>query len=198
MIHSVSVRYIMKITTQFCASLRCRFAHLGEGRWEVLIGNVRVGTVSRDRVSAGLVCSRWFSALHSPVLWRSMRVVLCSPCGEERLAAMFLRRYGGHVRSLELRWSRPLRGGSAAAAGASTRAAQPLGTSTALERTPTAAPSQTGQRAAIEPTLGLLTQLEALKADLQVTKLSLVDWVFSYKWSSQRPRLLAALANFLG
>ncbi|KAK3914262.1 F-box only protein 39 [Frankliniella fusca] len=145
-------------------------------------------TACRERLGAGLMCRRWLDALLAPRLWRSVRVQLQLRCGggggpppppglgwDERAAGVVLAspRYAPLVRRLELRWGRPGPGPSPAA------------------------------KASLAPALRLLEVARAagLAGHLQLEQLQLRDLAHSHRacgGASQRGRLLAALATFLG
>lgn len=60
-----------------------------------------------DRASVSQVCRSWNLALSSPVLWRSVTVLIDRDLrGNFPLAGELAVKYGQHMRSLELAWSR--------------------------------------------------------------------------------------------
>ncbi|XP_011859711.1 PREDICTED: F-box only protein 39-like [Vollenhovia emeryi] len=61
-----------------------------------------------DRASVSQVCRSWNRSLSSPVLWRSVTVLIDRDLrGDFPLAGELAAKYGQHMRSLELAFSRP-------------------------------------------------------------------------------------------
>ncbi|XP_076629000.1 F-box only protein 39 isoform X1 [Colletes latitarsis] len=129
------------------------FGHLGRG----------------DRASVAQVCQSWNRALSSPILWRSVTILIdCDLRGDFPLAGDLAAKYGQHMRSLELAWSRPY----------------------ILPRE-----ARITRNIQAEAGADFLTVVRAM--NVQLRKLILTDWIFSCKWGN-RGKLLYALANFLG
>ncbi|XP_076766382.1 F-box only protein 39 [Xylocopa sonorina] len=129
------------------------FSHLGRG----------------DRANVAQVCQSWNRALSSPVLWRSVTVLIDRDLrGDFPLAGELAAKYGQHMRSLELAWTRPY----------------------ILPRE-----ARITRNIQAEAGADFLTVVRA--KNVQLKKLILTDWIFSCKWGN-RGKLLYALANFLG
>ncbi|CAK9820693.1 F-box only protein 39 [Anthophora plagiata] len=129
------------------------FSHLGRG----------------DRANVAQVCQSWNRALSSPILWRSVTVLIDRDLrGDFPLAGELAAKYGQHMRSLELAWSRPY----------------------ILPRE-----ARITRNIQAEAGADFLTVVRA--KNVQLRKLILTDWIFSCKWGN-RGKLLYALANFLG
>lgn len=129
------------------------FSHLGHG----------------DRANVAQVCQRWNRALSSPILWRSVTVFIDRDLrGDFPLAGELAAKYGQHIRSLELAWSRPY----------------------LLPRE-----ARITRNIQAEAGADFLTIVRA--KNVQLRKLILTDWIFICKWGN-RGKLLYALANFLG
>ncbi|OAD58806.1 F-box only protein 39 [Eufriesea mexicana] len=129
------------------------FSHLGHG----------------DRANVAQVCQPWNRALSSPVLWRSVTVFIDRDLrGDFPLAGELAAKYGQHMRSLELAWSRPY----------------------LLPRE-----ARITRNIQAEAGADFLTIVRA--KNVQLKKLILTDWIFICKWGN-RGKLLSALANFLG
>ncbi|XP_076673554.1 F-box only protein 39 isoform X2 [Andrena cerasifolii] len=129
------------------------FSHLGRG----------------DRANVAQVCQSWNRALSSPVLWRSVTVLIDRDLrGDFPLAGELAAKYGQHMRSLELAWSRPY----------------------ILPRE-----ARIARNIQAEAGADFLTVVRA--KNVQLKRLILTDWIFSCKWGS-RGKMLYALANFLG
>ncbi|XP_012285961.1 F-box only protein 39 [Orussus abietinus] len=121
-----------------------------------------------DRVNAGQVCRSWNQAMSSPVLWRSVTILVDRDLrGDFPLAGEQVVKYGQHMRSLELAWSRPYM----------------------LPRSRLARNLQAEAGAEFLAVLRL--------KDVQLKELVLTDWVFGCKWGN-RGKLLYVLAKFLG
>lgn len=121
-----------------------------------------------DRVSAGQVCRSWSSAMSSPILWRSVTVLIDRDLRADfRLAEELAVKYGQHMRSLELAWSRSY-----------------------------ILPRETHAAHNIQAEAGAEFLAVIRTKDVQLKELVLTNWVFSYKWGD-RCKLLYALANFL-
>ncbi|XP_011136148.3 F-box only protein 39-like [Harpegnathos saltator] len=122
-----------------------------------------------DRVSVGEVCRAWNRALSSPVLWRSVRIVIDRDLREDfSPAAILTAKYGQHMRSLELTFSRPY--------------IYPR----ILHRVKLAVRSAPALAGA-----GFLAIVRT--KDVQLRRLTLTNWAFAYN----RGTLLGALARFL-
>ncbi|XP_076288019.1 F-box only protein 39 isoform X2 [Lasioglossum baleicum] len=122
-----------------------------------------------DRANVAQICQSWNRALSSPVLWRSVTVLIDRDLrGDFPLAGELAAKYGQHMRILELAWSRPY-----------------------------ILPRETRLTRNIQAEAGtdFLTVIRA--KNVQLKKLILTDWIFSCKWGN-RGKLLYALANFLG
>ncbi|XP_046618470.1 F-box only protein 39-like isoform X2 [Neodiprion virginianus] len=124
---------------------------------------------SRDRANLGEVCKSWKHAMSSPILWRSVTILIDRDLrGELPLAKELAVKYGQHMRRLELAWSRPY-----------------------------VIPRETRFARNIQSEAGA-DFLDVIRTkDVQLKELILADWVFSCKWGN-RGKLLCALANFLG
>ncbi|XP_029663415.1 F-box only protein 39-like [Formica exsecta] len=121
-----------------------------------------------DRVSVGQVCRSWNRTLSSPVLWRSFTVLIDRELrGDFPLAGELAAKYGQHMRSLELAFSRPY----------------------ILPRQ-----MRITRNTQAEAGADFLAIVRA--KDVQLRQLILTNWVFGYKWGN-RGILLCALANFL-
>ncbi|XP_046747074.1 F-box only protein 39-like isoform X2 [Diprion similis] len=124
---------------------------------------------SRDRANLGEVCKSWKHAVSSPILWRSVTVLIDRDLrGELPLAKELAVKYGQHMRRLELAWSRPY-----------------------------VIPRETRFARNIQAEAGADFLNVIRTKDVQLKELILADWVFSCKWGN-RGKLLCALANFLG
>ncbi|XP_024937989.1 F-box only protein 39 isoform X2 [Cephus cinctus] len=122
-----------------------------------------------DRASAGQVCRSWNRALSSPILWRSVTVLIDRDLRDDfPLAGKLAIRYGQHMRSLELAWSRPY-----------------------------VCPKEPHIRRNVQAAAGVGFLSVVRAKDVQLKKLILTDWIFSCKWGN-RGKLLHALGNFLG
>ncbi|XP_043274007.1 F-box only protein 39-like isoform X2 [Venturia canescens] len=122
-----------------------------------------------DLAAVGQVCQAWNRALSSPVLWRSVTVLIDRDLrGEFPLAGKLATKYGQHMRILELAWSRPY-----------------------------VLPIETRLARNVQAEAGVDFLAIVRDKDVQLKKLVLTDWVFSSKWDN-RGKLLYALANFLG
>ncbi|XP_012225223.1 F-box only protein 39-like [Linepithema humile] len=121
-----------------------------------------------DRASVGQVCQSWNHALSSPVLWRSVTIFIDRDLrGVFPLAEELAAKYGQHMRSLELAFSRPY----------------------ILPRQ-----MRIGHNTQAEAGAEFLWIVRA--KNVQLRQLTLTNWVFGYKWGN-RGMLLCALANFL-
>ncbi|XP_046597378.1 F-box only protein 39-like isoform X2 [Neodiprion lecontei] len=124
---------------------------------------------SRDRANLGEVCKSWKHAMSSPILWRSVTVLIDRDLrGELPLAKELAVKYGQYMRRLELAWSRPY-----------------------------VIPRETRFARNIQSEAGADFLNVIRTKDVQLKELILADWVFSCKWGN-RGKLLCALANFLG
>ncbi|XP_003703893.3 F-box only protein 39 isoform X2 [Megachile rotundata] len=122
-----------------------------------------------DRANVAQVCRSWNRALSSPILWRSVTVLIDRDLrGDFPLAGELAAKYGQHMRSLELAWSRPY----------------------ILPRE-----ARITRNIQAEAGADFLTVIRA--KNVQLKRLILTDWIFSCKWGN-RGKLLYALANFLG
>ncbi|XP_078037419.1 F-box only protein 39 [Augochlora pura] len=122
-----------------------------------------------DRANVAQTCQSWNRALSSPVLWRSVTVLIDRDLrGDFPLAGELAAKYGQHMRILELAWSRPY----------------------ILPRE-----ARITRNIQAEAGTDFLTVVRA--KNVQLKKLILTDWIFSCKWGN-RGKLLYALANFLG
>ncbi|XP_029033537.1 F-box only protein 39 isoform X1 [Osmia lignaria lignaria] len=122
-----------------------------------------------DRANVAQVCRSWNRALSSPILWRSVTVLIDRDLrGDFPLAGELATKYGQHMRSLELAWSRPY----------------------ILPRE-----ARITRNIQAEAGADFLTVIRA--KNVQLKRLTLTDWIFSCKWGN-RGKLLYALANFLG
>ncbi|KAG5316229.1 FBX39 protein, partial [Acromyrmex insinuator] len=121
-----------------------------------------------DRASVSQVCQSWNRTLSSPVLWRSVTVLIDRDLrGDFPLAGELAAKYGQHMRSLELAFSRPY-----------------------------ISPRQIRIRRNIQAEAGADFLAIVRAKDVQLRQLTLTNWVFGYKWGN-RGILLSALANFL-
>ncbi|XP_070167481.1 F-box only protein 39 isoform X2 [Polyergus mexicanus] len=121
-----------------------------------------------DRVSVGQVCRSWNRTLSSPILWRSFTVLIDRELrGDFPLAGELAAKYGQHMRSLELAFSRPY----------------------ILPRQ-----MRITRNTQAEAGADFLAIVRA--KDVQLRQLILTNWMFGYKWGN-RGILLCALANFL-
>ncbi|XP_014471782.1 PREDICTED: F-box only protein 39-like [Dinoponera quadriceps] len=121
-----------------------------------------------DRASVGEVCPAWNRALSSPVLWRSVAVVIDRDLSDDFPPATILTtKYGQHMRSLELAFSRPY---------ISPRSLHRV-------KLMCSAPASAGA--------DFLAIVRA--KDVQLRQLTLTNWAFAYN----RGTLLNALARFL-
>lgn len=121
-----------------------------------------------DRVSVGQVCRSWNHTLSSPVLWRSFTVLIDRELrGDFPLAGELAAKYGQHMRSLELVFSRPY----------------------ILPRQ-----MRIARNTQAEAGADFLAIVRA--KDVQLRQLILTNWMFGYKWGN-RGMLFCALANFL-
>ncbi|XP_046428494.1 F-box only protein 39-like isoform X2 [Neodiprion fabricii] len=124
---------------------------------------------SRDRANLGEVCKSWKHAMSSPILWRSVTVLIDRDLrGELPLAKELAVKYGQYMRRLELAWSRPY-----------------------------VIPRETRFARNIQSEAGADFLNVIRTKDVQLKELILADWVFSCKWGN-RGKLLCAVANFLG
>ncbi|KYN12593.1 PREDICTED: F-box only protein 39-like isoform X1 [Trachymyrmex cornetzi] len=121
-----------------------------------------------DRASVSQVCRSWNRTLSSPVLWRSVTVLIDRDLrGDFPLAGELAAKYGQHMRNLELAFSRPY-----------------------------ISPRQVRIRRNIQAEAGADFLAIIRAKDIQLRQLTLTNWVFGYKWGN-RGILLSALANFL-
>ncbi|XP_077267790.1 F-box only protein 39 [Temnothorax americanus] len=121
-----------------------------------------------DRASVSQVCRSWNRTLSSPVLWRSVTVLIDRDLrGDFPLAGELAAKYGQHMRSLELAFSRPY-----------------------------ISPRQIRIRRNTQAEAGADFLAIVRAKDVQLRRLILTNWVFGYKWGN-RGTLLCALANFL-
>ncbi|XP_011862558.1 PREDICTED: F-box only protein 39-like isoform X2 [Vollenhovia emeryi] len=121
-----------------------------------------------DRASVSQVCRSWNRSLSSPVLWRSVTVLIDRDLrGDFPLAGELAAKYGQHMRSLELAFSRPY-----------------------------ISPRQIRIRYNTQAEAGADFLAIVRAKDVQLRRLILTNWVFGYKWGN-RGTLLCALANFL-
>ncbi|XP_072744705.1 F-box only protein 39 [Anoplolepis gracilipes] len=121
-----------------------------------------------DRVNISQVCRSWNRTLSSPVLWRSFTVLIDRELrGDFPLAGELAAKYGQHMRSLELAFSRPY-----------------------------ILPRQMRMTRNTQAEAGADFLAIVRAKDIQLRELILTNWVFGYKWGN-RGMLLCALANFL-
>ncbi|XP_011306608.1 F-box only protein 39 [Fopius arisanus] len=122
-----------------------------------------------DRFNASGVCQVWRRGVAAPTLWRSVTILIDRDLASGfRLATVLTRKYGEHMRSLELAWSRPY----------------------VLSK-------ETRNSANVKAQEGV-DFLTALKSkDVQLTEFILTNWYFGTNWN-YRGRILYALSHFLG
>ncbi|KAG7213205.1 hypothetical protein KM043_002518 [Ampulex compressa] len=121
-----------------------------------------------DRTNVGKVCRSWNRALSSPSLWRSVTILVDRDLrGDFPLAGELAAKYGQHMRSLELAWSRPY-----------------------------ILPRETRSARNIQAEAGADFLAVVRAKEVQLKRLILTDWVFSCKWGN-KGKLLYSLINFL-
>ncbi|XP_012259460.2 F-box only protein 39-like [Athalia rosae] len=135
---------------------------------ELVLTEIFKHLTRRDQVNSGKVCRSWNQALASPLLWRSVKVIIdVDVCGGFPLAKQLAVKYGQHMRRLELAWSRPY-----------------------------VLPRETRITCNAQAEGGAEFLIVIKEKDVQLQELILTNWVFSSKWGN-RGKLLSTLANFL-
>ncbi|KAJ8675100.1 hypothetical protein QAD02_010886 [Eretmocerus hayati] len=126
-----------------------------------------------DRVNAAQVCQHWHRTLASPCLWRRCVVHIDRDLGlDHSLAAELAKRFGEHMRSLELVWTRPY-----------------YQQQQQRDRPPRLARCMQAEAGA-----DYLASVRAKEVRLQEVKLT--DWIHSSKWGNCG-KLLCSLVNLL-
>ncbi|KAF7991186.1 hypothetical protein HCN44_002748 [Aphidius gifuensis] len=135
---------------------------------ELILTNIFHYLDCEDRCNVGKTCQSWNHALASPILWRCVTILIDRDLRSGfPLATEIAIKYGQHMRSLEMAWSRPYINPREFRLSSNIRAKEGL------------------------------DFIEILKnKNIQIKEFILTNWFFSTNWNN-RSKLLAAIAIFI-